>query len=356
MGSSYPRISGVDLFCGVGGLSEGLSSAGIEIAAGIDNDPACEFPFQENQKADFVLRDVRDVQGSDITKLWARNADFTLLAGCAPCQPFSTLQKANSRFNNDARWDLLLEFERLIVATVPTFVTMENVPGIQGTPVLDRFINTLERLGYHTDCRVLSLTDFNLPQSRKRFVLIASKIGPLPLTQLDIPYALSRTAKDVISQLPELEAGEQDPSDPLHRASRLSPINLKRIIQSKPGGTWRDWEDQSLVLTCHRKSSGKYYASVYGRMDWEIAPTITTQFFNYGTGRFGHPVQNRALSLREGALLQGFPSNYVFSNGDKPAFSTVGRLVGNAVPPPIGKAVGEAFVNQGLSSGNKKER
>ena len=144
--------------------------------------------------------------------------------------------------------------------------------------------------------------------------------------------------------MPQLSAGEIDRRDFLHRASRLSAVNLDRIRFSTPGGTWRDWPEQ-LVTDCHKQPSGKGYASVYGRMTWdEPAPTMTTQFYGFGNGRFGHPEQDRAISLREGAILQSFPPCYKFVEpGNLVNFKTVGRLIGNAVPVELARAIARAI-------------
>ena len=152
------------------------------------------------------------------------------------------------------------------------------------------------------------------------------------------------TAWRAISHLKPLQAGEADPNDSLHSACRLSPLNLRRIKASSPGGTWRDW-DESLVAKCHQKATGETYPSVYGRMEWDIpAPTITTQSFGYGNGRFGHPEQDRAITLRESAILQTFPDTYRFlDKAEKPRFSVLGRLIGNAVPVRIGELVAESL-------------
>jgi DNA (cytosine-5)-methyltransferase 1 len=150
--------------------------------------------------------------------------------------------------------------------------------------------------------------------------------------------------KDAISGLKPLAAGETDPNDNLHSACCLSDLNLRRIKASKPGGTWRDW-DEDLVAVCHRKKSGQTYPSVYGRMRWDApAPTITTQCFGYGNGRFGHPEQDRAITLREAAILQTFPDSYHFlRKGERLRFDVVGRLIGNAVPVRIGEVVAESL-------------
>ena len=155
------------------------------------------------------------------------------------------------------------------------------------------------------------------------------------------------TVRDTIAGLAPIEAGQESAGDPTHRASRLSELNLRRIRASTPGGSWRDW-DRTLVAQCHREASGETYPSVYGRMQWDSpAPTITTQSFGFGNGRFGHPEQDRALSLREAALLQTFPEDYEFvPEGERARFSVIGKLIGNAVPVKLGEAIARAFVAQ----------
>ena len=154
-----------------------------------------------------------------------------------------------------------------------------------------------------------------------------------------------KTVRDSIGWLTPLNHGESSEADPLHTCSRLEPINLRRIRASKPGGSWRwDWSDE-LLPNCYKKESGLSYGSVYGRMEWDkVAPTITTQFYRYGTGRFGHPAQDRALSLREGAILQTFPTDYeLIPVEGEYSFSTLGRHIGNAVPPLLALAIGRSI-------------
>jgi DNA (cytosine-5)-methyltransferase 1 len=174
-------------------------------------------------------------------------------------------------------------------------------------------------------------------------VLIASKLAA-PLSIPEFSYK-PHTVRQAISRLPRIAAGEQHPGDPLHVASSLSTINLQRIQASKPGGTWRDWESD-LLAPCHRKASGATYPSVYGRMEWDApAPTITTQCFGFGNGRFGHPEQDRAISLREAAMLQTFPRRYKFvKEGEPVQFAPLGRLIGNAVPVRLGEVIAELLV------------
>jgi DNA (cytosine-5)-methyltransferase 1 len=160
------------------------------------------------------------------------------------------------------------------------------------------------------------------------------------------------TVRSAIGHLRPIEAGEADPNDRLHSASKLSDLNMRRIRASSPGGTWREW-DRSLLAACHRKESGGSYPSVYGRMEWDSpAPTITTQCFGYGNGRFGHPEQDRAISLREAAILQTFPEGYKFlGDGERPSFSKFGRLIGNAVPVRLAEVVAKSVLQHAVKVG-----
>ena len=185
--------------------------------------------------------------------------------------------------------------------------------------------------------------------------MLASRLGPIRLLSSSELGATRSTVRDSIADLPPLKAGEMDEDDPLHQTSTLSSINMKRIEASRPGGTLRDWK-ATLVADCHKKISGKTYASVYGRMCWdEPAPTITTQFFGFGNGRFGHPEQNRAISLREGAILQSFPKNYMFTPPGEPIHKkSVGRLIGNAVPVQLGEVIGLSILEHVDAYARKK--
>lgn len=341
-----PRISAVDLFCGIGGLTHGLSQAGIDVRLGADIDPASQYSFQKNNDSEFLLTDVLTLEADRITECFAPGS-ITLLAGCAPCQPFSTYSQRAIR-NSSARhdhgrkgdWKLVERFGELIEEVRPELVTMENVPPLLRAPVFERLLRSLK--DYWVDAHVIDCQTIGLPQTRKRLVLVASRLGPIMLPHF---VREPKSVRSTIGGLPPLQAGEIDPSDRIHRASALSEINLKRIRASVPGGTWRDWPGY-LRAMCHIRDTGATYPSVYGRMKWdEPSPTITTQCFGYGNGRFGHPEQDRAISLREAAMLQGFPRNYSFLPDAEPVrFATLGRLIGNAVPVTLGKAIGEVLV------------
>lgn len=335
-----PVIKVVDLFCGAGGLAYGLKAAGLTIAAGVDLDPACRHPFEENCKGHFEEKSVSDLTKVQLNE-WFAGADVRVLAGCAPCQPFSTYSQA--RKAPDARWDLLRSFLRLAEEIRPEIVTMENVRGLAANAIWKEFVGGLQEAGYHVAWDEVVCTDYGVPQSRKRLVLIASLLGPI-----DMPKAATGevpvTVRSAIAELPKLNAGQASKADSLHVACKLSETNVKRIKASKPGGTWRDWPED-LRATCHTKETGETYPSVYGRMAWdEPAPTMTTQCFGYGNGRFGHPEQDRAITLREAAILQSFPREYSFLPEDQtPTFAKVGMLIGNAVPPKLGEAIGIAI-------------
>lgn len=337
-------IAGVDLFCGVGGLTHGLIRGGVRVIAGFDIDSKCRFPYESNNDSTFVERDIAELKGSEVSALWPKRAR-TLLAGCAPCQPFSTYtRKCRKKNGADGKWELVAEFSRLIDETAPDFVTMENVPQLCDHSVFADFVKAMA--GYHVWHGVVECADYGVPQTRKRLVLLGSKLGPIGLVPPKLINEEDRpTVQSAIAHLPKLRAGQMDSGDSLHCACRLSGLNLRRIRASKPGGTWRDWP-REILAKCHRKKSGETYPSVYGRMEWDaLSPTITTQCFGYGNGRFGHPEQNRAITLREAAILQTFPANYRFlPKGVKPKFAVMGRLIGNAVPVRLGEIVAESLL------------
>lgn len=330
----------IDLFCGAGGLTHGLIQAGLPVVAGIDVDMACRYPFEINNRARFVAKDIKDVKPSELNELYG-DAEIRILAGCAPCQPFSTYSQRYAA-SASPRWPLLYQFAQLIKSVQPDVVTMENVPQIERHPVFGTFVATLRRLGYKVWHDVVDCTRYGLPQTRRRIVILASRIGPIEL--IAPTHERPRTVRDAIGNLPPIEAGNAHKVDALHVSSRLSDLNLKRIRASRPGGTWRDWPKR-LVAECHRKDTGGTYPSVYGRMTWnDPAPTITTQFYGFGNGRFGHPEQDRGISLREGAILQGFPKGYAFApEGALIQFKVLGRMIGNAVPVILGEAIGRSI-------------
>lgn len=346
VGGDSMKISAVDLFCGVGGLTRGLLDAGINVVAGIDVEKKCEYPYENNNEAKFIHSDIKEIDSSKVMSLYPRNTEIKMLAGCAPCQPFSSYSyRYKGTKTSENKLDLLSHYGRLVKDIRPEIVTMENVPQLSNEVVFKEFIQLLKNLKYKVNWYIVNATDYGVPQSRKRLVLLASTLAEIELIppthdQNNIP-----TVRKFIGDLPQIDTGETCELDPMHRAVKLSAINLSRIKQSKPGGSWKDW-DEALILNCHKKSSGKSYTSVYGRMEWDKpAPTITTKFYGYGNGRFGHPVQNRAISLREGAILQTFPKDYKFFDEKNPInIKDLGILIGNAVPVSLAKVIGVSIM------------
>ena len=287
-----------------------------------------------------------NILSDEINSLYPKNA-IKILVGCAPCQPFS---KYTNRYRKegqlDDKWKLLYTFSRFIREIQPEIVSMENVPELEKESVFIDFKKVLVDLNYQVQEQIVYCPDYGVPQKRKRLVLLASKLGKIQMIQPLYRPEEYRTVRMAIGNLPPINDGEVCRIDSMHRASKLSAINKRRIVQSVPGGTWRDW-DEKLQLKCHGKTSGKTYASVYGRMCWdEPSPTITTQFYGYGNGRFGHPTQNRAISLREGAILQSFPENYDFSlELGEYNMKKIGTHIGNAVPVKLAEAIGHSIIN-----------
>lgn len=331
----------VDLFCGAGGLTRGLQDSGIEVVAGIDLDPHARYAYEHNNGVPFVQTDVASLSARRLREMYPKGS-IRLLAGCAPCTPYSSL-KNGTKPQSTKGWRLLDEFARLIRGTKPHVVTMENVPKLRRTAIYSRFVKTLERLGYRVDAAVLKAELYDVPQRRRRLVLVASRLGevnvPKPRRNLRV-----RTVRDAIHGLPRVAAGKYEGGDRFHRAAGLRRLNARRIRASSPGGSWRTWR-KGLKVACHGRGRGRRFTPVYGRMQWGApSPTITTQAFNYGSGRFGHPSQARAISLREAALLQTFPRRYQFSPpGSEVSLKVTGRLIGNAVPVRLGKVIGKTI-------------
>ena len=343
----------VDLFCGIGGLTHGLERAGLNVVAGFDIDPTCKYAYEENNNAEFIEADIANVCHEKINSYYS-GSDIRILVGCAPCQPFSkyTMRYRKNTDNDDncnknhRKWNLVKSFADTIRLILPDVVSMENVPELVNTQVFKDFIETLNSLDYNVSYNVAFCPDYGVPQNRKRLVLLASRLGEISLIEPEYSPDIYKTVKDAIFDIPKIKAGERCKKDSLHFSASLNDKNLARIKASKQGGTWRDW-NEDLQLDCHKKNSGKTYASVYGRMQWDLpSPTITTQFYGYGNGRFGHPKQDRAISMREGAILQSFPPNYkLIEEGVATKIRVLGTHIGNAVPVELGRAIGLSIKN-----------
>ena len=341
------NYSVVDLFCGIGGLTKGLELAGLNVVAGLDVDSTCRFAYEANNKSKFICSDVSSIEPSTINSLYPEN-HVKILVGCAPCQPFSKYtQRYRKNGQKDNKWKLLYSFGQLVENLKPTVVSMENVPELSNQTVFKDFVKKLEEQQYSVSWSIVYCPDYGVPQKRKRLVLLASKLGSIKLIPRSYTPNNYKTVKDTIENLPCIRDGEFCWSDPIHCATKLNKLNLERIKQSVPGGTWKDW-DEKLLSSCHKKPTGKGYKAVYGRMVWnEPSPTITTQFYGFGNGRFGHPEQDRAISFREGALLQSFPVDYKFIEDGTTKFNkkNLGIHIGNAVPVELGRAIGISIID-----------
>ena len=347
------KIGVVDLFCGIGGLSHGMYKKGFDIIAGFDIDKTCQYAYEANNKASFYGQDISTITKKQIDDLFA-GYDIKILAGCAPCQPFSSY--AFKVKNKDVeKYNLLYEFGRLVEEVLPDIVTMENVSQIlsfKQKPVFDDFVSVLKNNGYSVTFKTVYCPDYGIPQTRKRLVLLASRYGTIDLIPPTHTPENYITVKDAIGNLPPIKAGEVCKSDALHRARSLTDLNMKRIKATPLNGSWRDWPEE-LQLECHKKTSGKSFGSVYGRMDWDApAPTMTTLCTGLGNGRFGHPEQNRAISIREAAIFQTFPKEYTFfPPNEEVAITKASRYIGNAVQPKLGEITAESIIKHLISYG-----
>ena len=332
----------IDLFSGIGGLTYGFQSAGLNVVAGIDNDTTCEYGYTQSTGAKFILKDIIDVKAEDLCLLFG-DAEIKVLAGCAPCQPYSQL---NQKSATKEKTEPLVKFAELIKEVQPHIVSMENVAGLLNVrkyPVFSKFLKTLNKSGYHIDYKIINTADYGVPQNRRRLVLLASLLGPIEIPQPT--HEVQTTLRTAIGDLPAINDGQQSRTDQLHRANKLSKLNKRRVMATPAdGGSQKDWPVK-LLLECHKKESGKSFGSVYGRMRWnEPAPTMTTQCTGLGNGRFGHPDQHRAISLREAARIQTFPDSYTFHDASKPPNRTnIAKFIGNAVPVRLGKVLGDTI-------------
>lgn len=338
------KVKVFDFFCGCGGASCGFRDAGMDIVLGLDSDVASQRTFQKNfASARFELTDIRTVPTRRIRALVeTQRPNPVLFCGCAPCQPFTKQNTVRPARNRDDRVPLLSHFAKMVAACKPDIVFVENVPGIQKlsrrTQPFGGFLQSLESAGYHVAYEPVSLMKYGVPQGRCRLILLASRHGPIELpAKTNGPGTDHRqyeTVRNWIEDLPPLSAGEAHATIPNHRSAALSVRNLRRIRATPEGGGHRDWP-RSLRLQCHSDTSG--YTDVYGRMSWDRpASGLTTRCISYSNGRFGHPVQDRAISVREAACLQTFPRDFCFEGN----LTSMARQIGNAVPVRLAAVVG----------------
>ena len=339
-----------DFFSGCGGTSRGMQDAGMTVRFGLDVDSDAKMTFEANyNKAKFICKDIRLISVDDVAPYIKRRYGRPLLFGaCAPCQPFSKQNRTKN--DDDGRRSLLGEFHRFIEAYMPEYLFIENVPGLQTVekhngPFAD-FIRLLGDLNYFFDYKIVMAYHYGVPQSRRRLVLLASRLSPIEIPPPTHGYGTDHpdlpTVWEYISHLPPIESGETHATVVNHRAARLSPLNLRRIATTPIGGDRRDWPKE-LELPCHQKHSG--HTDVYGRMlKDQPSAALTTRCISLSNGRFGHPTQNRAVSVREAACIQTFPEDFIF-NGN---LNSMARQVGNAVPVAMAKVFGDWIIRHYL--------
>ena len=340
------QLKAIDFFSGAGGLTHGLRAAGITVLAGIDNDSGCKETYEKNNKGSVILeKDIIKYTPAELEQDLniSKNDDNMIFAGCAPCQFWSIINTSREKSKNTK--DLILEFQRFVEYFKPGFVIVENVPGIsskKGSP-MGRFINAIKSLGYNVAYGIVDMSLHGIPQKRRRFTLLASRISKISLPR---PKNKKRTIKDVLgvkNGFPKIEAGTRDKTPFLHTVAGLSKKNIERLrMTEKNGGDRSRWQsNKNYELACY-SAKEKRFCDTYARMWWDKpSPTITTKFVSISNGRFAHPEENRAISLREGAVLQTFPKEYEFVGT---SIASTAKMIGNAVPPEFAKILGKQII------------
>lgn len=347
-------MNAIDFFCGGGGMTRGLLNSGIHVMFGLDFNPSCEETYEHNNHIPYLCRDIRNVTVEELLinhPFLAENDDL-LLVGCAPCQPFSSQRRSE---NEHPAVNLLDEFGRIVEGIRPAHILIENVPGIEkkGHDVFERFILLLERQNYQYKYGVINAKNYGVPQNRRRLILIASRLFTPHIPEAThgnglLPHA---TVRNKIFNFPAVEAGQENINVPNHKAAGLSQLNMDRIAATPhDGGGRADWPPE-LQLNCHINGH-LGHTDVYGRMSWDaVAPTLTSKCYSLSNGRFGHPVQNRAITLREAAAIQTFDDDYVFYG----SMQEVGRQVGNAVPVLLAENIGKYILKEHNRVQNENE-
>jgi DNA (cytosine-5)-methyltransferase 1 len=337
----------IDFFCGGGGMTCGLRQAGINVIAGVDFDKDARDTYEiNNPESTFILSDIRRLRTNYLEKNLGieKNDDHLIFVGCSPCQFYSIIN--TDREKSEKSKNLLRNFARFIEYYNPGYVVVENVPGLKTNEksILPEFLKFLERKKYTVCEKTIDLSFHGVPQSRKRFSLIASRIDKnIKLPEPDTEQSL---LKDFIGEkngFRKIPAGHKDNTDFNHTTAGLQSICIDRLaITPHDGGDRFSWKDNPrLQLDCFIGKDDSF-KDTYGRMFWnKPASTITTKFFSISNGRFAHPEEDRAISLREGATLQTFPKNYIFKTT---SIATTAKLIGNAVPPEYARRVGKIIV------------
>ena len=323
------KRTAIDLFSGAGGLSQGLKQAGFSVVGAVESVPTYAESYKMNHpKTNLKLSDITKIDPVEyMNELGLRAGDLDLLAGCPPCQGYSTIGTRNRGQRNDPRNELVYEVLRFALAFQPKTIMMENVPALDKDDRLKHLVEELEKTGYNVDHKVLKMSNYGVPQSRRRMIMLASRFDDIEVVKQELDEDKMATVREVIAFLPV--AGES--GDRLHDTLSNPTDKVKNLISMIPknGGSRTDLGEE-YQLECHKRTNG--FRDVYGRMAWDKpSPTITGGCNNPSKGRFLHPEHNRVITLREAALLQTFPKDYQFSfNSGK---AGVAMMIGNALPP-----------------------
>ena len=338
------KLRAVDFFCSIGGMTYGFRKAGIDVIAGLDIDPSCKETYEYNNKnSKFIEADIKEYTFEDlkIDTGIKEDDDNLVFIGCSPCQYWSIIKtdKTKSKLSKN----LLTDFQKFVEHFKPGYIVVENVPGIikeHSKSGIKKFVNQLQILGYSVKYDILNANHFGVPQNRRRFTLVASRVN----TDFSLPEGnkekifVVKNFIGVKNGFSRIKAGHFDKTKFKHSTAGLTENNLKRIkLTKKNGGTREHWSKIKKLQIEAYDGKDNSFINVYGRISWyKPAPTITTRFNSLSNGRFGHPQEDRALSLREGATLQTFPKSYDFR---EKSMGKIARHIGNAVPPKLAKRI-----------------
>jgi DNA (cytosine-5)-methyltransferase 1 len=342
-------LKAVDFFCSGGGMSSGMLKAGINVLAGIDHDETCKETYEANiTGSKFIHADVFEYREDQLEKDLdlKKNDDDLILIGCSPCQFWSIINTVREKSSKSK--SLLVEFRRFVEYFNPGYVVVENVPGVlrrKNESGLEDFIDWLNEQGYKVHCEIHNVSEYGVPQNRKRLTLIANRVSDFVIEPVKFE-GKKLSVFDVIGEhngFPKVPAGHRDESDFMHTVAGLQQINIDRLkVTHKNGGTRMSYANNNkLAPKCHVNDTTNF-KDTYGRIWWDrLSPTITTKFFSISNGRFAHPDEDRAISIREGAVLQSFPKDYIFK---AKSIAKAARMIGNAVPPKYASSIAKAII------------
>ncbi|WP_210409265.1 DNA cytosine methyltransferase [Methanococcoides sp. NM1] len=337
-------LKAIDFFCGAGGMTQGMIQSGIDVLAGIDIASDCKQTYEINNSSTYIETDITSYTADDLKEATGilKNDDSLVFIGCSPCQYWTKIRTNKSK--SKMTKDLLDRFKYFVHEFLPGYIVIENVPGLCNSSenrVLRDFKQYLSDSSYVFDDGIINGNDYGVPQNRRRYLFVATRLSE----DIRLPEAEKSddlTVRNFIGRnngFKKIPAGHKDETDYIHSSANLSKQNIQRMkLTKRDGGTRHCWKDNPALQINAYKGRDDIFGDVYARMWWDKpAPTITTRFNSFSNGRFGHPEENRAISLREGATLQTFPKDYIFKGSNN---ATIARQIGNAVPPELARRIG----------------